>query len=114
MSQRIDLDAARAARREAEQQAPSVVLDGEEFVLPIEMPFEIASDLGRLLNAKDDAQQLAAIAGEVVPKIVEGLLGDEYERFMSHRPSFEDLTAFLDGIAGAYGLGNVGESSASA
>lgn len=114
MTPRIDLDAARAARREAEQDPPVIVLDGEDFTLPIELPFEIAGDLGKLFAAKGDKDKLAELAGQVVPLIVKGLLGDDHDRFMEHRPSFDDLIVLLEGMAVAYGLADVGESSASA
>lgn len=115
MSQRVDLDAARAARREAGGEAPVIVIDGEEFILPVELPFAIMDDLARLFKAKDDKEALAELSVEALPVITRGLLGSDYERFIAHRPSVDDFLVLFEGVMGAYGLSDdVGESSASA
>ncbi len=104
----VDLDAARAARREAKGEAPKVVFGGETFDLPIEMPFEIVEELGRLQSAGEDG----TLAGQAVLAVVHLLMGDQYKAFMAHRPSMDDLTELANGAMKEYGFGP-GESRAS-
>lgn len=93
----IDLDGARAARKEAEP--VTLKFGGKEFNLPGELPFRFAE-----------------LAGE--SKLNEALielLGDEQAvEFASLKPSTEDLTAFSEAIVEVYGLEEAGKSQASA
>lgn len=107
----IDLDAARAARREAAGEAPVIIFGGERFTLPVEMPFEVAEHFSAAGTVSPDAGAEAAAPIIAALKV---LLDDQYEAFMRHRPSMQDLVALFEGAMAAYGFGNAGESSASA
>lgn len=92
---RVDLDAKRAARREARGDNPRVSLGGREYELVGEMPLALVEKL---------------TSGDMAGA-VELLLADaaDIEDFMSHRPTVNDLEV----IAELYGAGGLGESSAS-
>jgi hypothetical protein len=107
----VDLDAARAARREAKQEAPTVRFGGEDFLLPIELPFEVIEALGPLAEAQNAEDGSAA--ADAVLSVVKGLLGDAYESFRAHQPSTEDLGALIEGVLKEYGFADTGESSGS-
>lgn len=94
---RIDLDAARAARAEELGGGHVVTFGGDDFDLPAEVPFEFGVAL--LEGRYDDALAV--------------LFGDQLEAFLAHRPSMQDVIELAEGVAGAYGLGSVGEPSAS-
>lgn len=94
---RIDLDAARAARREAKREPIVVVLGGEEF----ELPNELSLDLAALITAGDLMGAVVALVGE-----------DHADRFNACRPSMEDVVELFTELGPAYGL-TVGESVAS-
>lgn len=102
----VDLDAARAARREAQKQQPQVVLGGHTYVLPYELPLEASLRLAEM--PRDETS-----AAKAIMEIVKVLLGDQMEAFMANDLSGDDLEAFLKGILPLYGFGDVGESSAS-
>lgn len=104
----IDLDAARAARKEGKGEPPEVIFGGATYTLPVEMPFEIVEQLALLQNANGDD----ASAAEPVLAVVHLLLGDQYEAFMANHPSMDDLTALAKGAMQEYGVGP-GESQAS-
>lgn len=83
----FDLDAARAARREALGEAPEFTFGGQTFVLPVEMPYSAA---------------LAADAGEV-NIFLSMLLGeDAYGEFVSNEPATEDVKALSEWILKEY------------
>lgn len=112
MSNKIDLDAARAARRETSGTGPTATLGGEEFVFPVEVPFAAAQILGDVATAQE-AGDVAKVMGAVV-SFLEALLGPEdYARFREHRPSLQDLMSLIEGLSKAYGFGDPGESPAS-
>lgn len=115
---RIDLDAARAARRESKGEASSIVLGGKEYVLPVELPFEVAEYLGEVAVSANGGEDDPAYAGKVakaVNRAVEAMLGPEaYAAFKAERPSLEDLTLLVEEVVKAYGFADVGESEASA
>lgn len=97
MSQIADLDAARAARLEAEGDPKTFVFGGREFTLPVECPVEV----GDLWVKKE---------------VLDGfrvLLGDQAEAFVALRPTNQDLDVLLPAIVKAYGFKDAGESSAS-
>jgi hypothetical protein len=100
----IDLDAVRAARREAEAQAPSVKLGGKVFELPVELPFGVFLLLPELRNEDTSVAAVSAVVRE--------LFGEKHDEFMALGPSMEDLEALLNGVMEEYGL-NPGESEAS-
>lgn len=106
----VDLDAARAIRREANKQPPKVVLGGQTFLLPIELPLEASLLLADMSEA-DEGQ-----AAKAIMSMVEILLGDQAEAFLANKLSGDDLKAFLYGVLPAYGFGaagDLGESQAS-
>lgn len=95
----VDLDAARAARAEAEGRPVTVKMRGETFTLPVELPAEFAfaqqhGDLREIITALFDSVEAA-------------------ERFFALRPSVEDLRALSELAAAVYGL-TPGESEPSA
>ena len=90
MSRVIDLDAARTARAEAEREVPIVVFGGEEFTLPVELPWEIA-------------EAAAANDGAAALRAIEMLLGDQWEAFKAHRPSLADVMVIVEGLGSIYG-----------
>lgn len=94
---RIDLDAAKAARREARGEGPTVVFGGKDFQLAPEVPFEATEHLaaGRVIDA------------------VHLLLGDSHDEFMAFKPSVEDLMTLFEQMTTAYGLESVGNGQAS-
>lgn len=107
----VDLDAARAARREAKNEAPKVTFGGREFVMPIEMPFGVVVCLGRMAEA-ETAKDNGSISAIIV-EILKLLLGDEYDAFMALGPSEKDITALVNGIVTEYGFADSGERRAS-
>lgn len=102
---RIDLDAARRARAEAVGEPLVVVFGGEEFTLPAEKPFDFSMYLAR---------------GFVYEAIDALLAPDDVARFWrrdrppAERPTLDDVTALLDGVAEHFGSKDQGESLASA
>lgn len=109
---KIDLDAARAARREAAGEAPVIVIGGQEVELPAEIPFEAAAQMGAMAKAVEakDNDALTDYFGAWLRT----LLGDAYDAFMAARPSVNDLMALSEGLVKAYGFEDLGESPASA
>jgi hypothetical protein len=100
-----DLDAKRAARSEARNEPHEVILGGETFELPAELPMEALDLMGEAkfrpafaLVFEEDRDE----DGEATPAG-----GAVTARFFRHRPT----TADLEEIMGLYG--KPGESSAS-
>lgn len=109
---KIDLDAARAARREAAKEVPSVVIGGKEIALPVEMPYGVSEAMVGF-DEKDIKKNPQAIKA-VAENILRALLGDDYDTFLAARPSVEDLVALIGAIPEIYGVESLGESQASA
>lgn len=131
----LDLD---AARRETE--APDgieVVLGGQNFLLPAELPVDVFDpfftdefDLGGLLKAvlEDDEEdsmgqsvvklllerpQLPMVSIQAVYSAFEVLFGvDDWPRFKATRPSIQDYGRLLKGLFELYGT-SLGEAFAS-
>jgi len=99
----LDLDAKRAARSEASNEAHEVVFGGESFTFPAWMPLEFLDylDAGRMRMA------FALLFDEDLDADPPG--GEVTARFFSHRPDNGDLRE----ISRALYSTNVGESSAS-
>ena len=94
----INLDAARAARAEANGEHNTVTFGGQVFDLPVECPYTFAEALNR-----DDPQAM-----------LHALLGaDDAARFLALGPTVPDLTELVVGVARVYGLGAEGNSAAS-
>lgn len=103
MSDTFDLDAARAARREAGGKAVSFTFGGERFDLPVEMPLE-ALDVIASLPENLDAITPQEGAAMMVP-VMKAMLGpDEWQRFVRHRPTVEDVTTLAEHLWSAYGV----------
>ena len=91
MSRVLDLDAARAARQEAQQEAPVIRFGGTDFVLPVELPWTVA-----------EAASEGTGAGAF--RAIELLLGDQWVTFTTLNPSVADVLEIVQGIAGIYGV----------
>lgn len=93
---RIDLDAVRA---ETAGDAHEVSFGGEEFTVPqIEDWPVVAVDLVQ------DGRMAAALAE---------VLGDQWERFVAHRPTVRQMNALAGQISAGQGLGDAGNSPGS-
>lgn len=111
MGTKIDLDAMRAARMEAQgEEVPSVVFNGTTFDLPAELPFAVVEATVRLQRASETDDNAAA--AEVVSDVAKALFGERFKEFLDMKPSMNDVTALLEGVAPAYGTSS-GESPAS-
>lgn len=116
-----DIDAARAARREAIGKGPEVTFGGQTYELATELSLEVMEALGPIV----EAQKLGAEGGPEMIRATLGflrvLLGDEvYAAFraLDPPPTLQDMnvligTADTPGILADYGLQNPGESQGS-
>jgi hypothetical protein len=99
---RIDLDKARAARREGKGQGPEVKFGGKRFHLPPELPYEV-------LEAIVGVETLPpAEQGAAVIRTAHLLMGEEaYAAFLAADPppSVADFEALIEGALEEYGLG---------
>jgi hypothetical protein len=94
MSRHVDLDARRkAVAAEAKGEPVTVVLDGETFTLPSELPLSFAY----YITTMDLMKACAVLVGK-----------DNAERFLDAGPTNEDFEAIVE----AYGL-DLGEASGS-
>jgi hypothetical protein len=95
MSRLIDLDAARAARAEAQGEVPTVRFGGVDWKLPAELPWALAE---------------AAASGRTEDAMgaVKSLLGEQWPEFVKLNPTIEDVRILLEGIGTVY----VGEDAA--
>lgn len=93
----IDLDAARAARAEAQGEPHTVVFGGQEYALPAEIPAEF----GFLL-----------VEGNL-PEAISSVLGESAGEFWAQKPSINDLEVFSEDMARLYGFEDAGNLSPS-
>lgn len=93
----VDLDAARAARRDLEGGTLEVRFGGETFTVPGGNDWP--------LDAYD------ALAAGRMGKALELIFGDDWERFAAHKPTLADCEAFMDACAAGAGLGDAKNSS---
>lgn len=100
----IDLNKARAARREANKEAPEVVIGDQKFVLPVEMPFAVTEHLAVLKDAEERKEN--ALVATAILNILRVLFGADYEAFMEQAPSMQDLEVLLEQLMAEYGIGN--------
>lgn len=98
----IDLDSARAARREAGKKGPVVKVEGKQYELPIEMPYEVLEAF-RLLGNQDTA-------AAAMPAIAEALLGKHYGKLRGIL-SVDDLEVLTQGLIEEYGVPSPSPSS---
>jgi hypothetical protein len=100
MTNVVDLTALRlareAARREANQEGPVVVIDGARCELAAEMPYEV---LEALRDLSDDEAAAGALAN-----LTRGLLGEHFEAFRASKPTLEDVKALIEGVMSQYGV----------
>lgn len=101
----IDLDAAKAARREAKAESLAVIFGGTEYALPEELPFEVVEKLAELADAQGNNAQVA----RVIMDIVRLLLGNRIDEFMAQSPSMADLEVLFEGAMAEYGFGSTEE-----
>lgn len=99
----IDLDAARAARREGKGEGPVLKFEGKEYQLPPELPYEALEPIQGINNP-------ATAAGAMVD-LMKALLGPYYDEIKSEL-SFDDLEAFVEGAMQEYGVTDPLDSSA--
>lgn len=98
----IDLDAARAARREAKKVGPVIRFNKKNYKLPVEVPFEALEQI----DALDDDEGVGTLIA--LAKI---LLGEHYDAIIAGKPSVQDISVMLNGIMEEYGLGESEASS---
>lgn len=103
----IDLDAAKAARKEAlkDAETPTVVFGGESFDLPFEMPFGVFMRLGEMKNDPDKAM-------ENMRWLVDTLFEAQADDFLKQNPSFDDVLYLVDALFDSYEV-DLPEASAS-
>lgn len=116
----IDLDAMRAARREAAGASIVVGFGGQEFHLPVELPLdaiEPLADLAELQDQPDDATeqeqvaQLRQVRGAMEASLSALFGPDEWPRFRDLRPTLEDMLALWESLFLQYGT-SLGEALA--
>ena len=83
MAERIDLNAARAARPAAEREPRVILFGDEEFTVPARWPIT-AIDAGR--------------RGQLV-ELVQSLFGEQADAFLAHNPVDADLAALIDALS---------------
>ena len=101
----LDLDAARAARREALGETPQIRLGGVTYDLPVEIPYRVA-ELMVEVSTKSEAE-----SGSVISDIIRILFGDRTDEFMA-QASVQDVGVLFERLVALYGVGP-GESKAS-
>lgn len=115
MAKSINLDAARAARSEALEEAPTLLFKGVEFKLPIEIPFAIVESAATIVAAErsgEDDDERGGAAAAAIAQMARALLGEEYDKFLALGPSMSDMNLILESIGDLYAV-NLGESQAS-
>lgn len=91
----IDLDKARAARREKNGEGPKVIFGGMTYELSPEIPFGV---LEAFRGISEDPSALADVA--------KALLGKHYAAFLNSDPppTLEDFNELIGGVLGEYGV----------
>lgn len=102
----FDLDAARAARQRtkkttADKTEYTFTFGGEEFSIPVDPPWGFIEAM-----FTGDRYQSSFLG-------VRAILGEQYERWISHRPDVEDGNALVEKALELYGFRDEGESLAS-
>lgn len=112
----IDLDAARAARREAAGEGPEVVFKGERFTLAPEIPFRVAENVSNMARAAAEGDQSSSAAAVI--EVLRSLFGEQWDRFEALNPSVADIQILLEEAMKSYGFASaeegLGEPPASA
>lgn len=94
---RIDIDAARAARLEAEGEPHELVFHGQSYTVPAEAHWKFVHYLNR---------------GQIPSALAAGLGEDTWSAISEHATR-EDLRVVLDNLMDVWGIGNEGEANAS-
>lgn len=102
----IDLDKARAARREAKGQGPQVIMGGVTYELAPEMPYGVLEAMREL--TKGDEHAPGGLAD-----VAKALLGEHYGAFLATEPSVDDLNDLIGGVMEEYGVSHPLPSSGS-
>lgn len=89
MARVIDLDAAKAARAEAENETPVIRFSGKDWNLPTELPWALA-------EAATSGDPAAAIGA------VKSLLGNQWAAFAAYGPTIEDMRVLLESSVAVY------------
>jgi hypothetical protein len=96
----IDIDAARAARREKKREPHEIKVGGERFTVPHMRTWQV--------------RYIEAFRTGETREVFKALMGDEdWARFEAHGFDLDDLEDLADGIAAEAGLQSVGKPSAS-
>ena len=104
---------ARAAKREADETAPTVTIEDKTFELPIELPYDAVEFITRMAQFSDDEGKTSPVeVNEVTRGFIAAVLGPRFGEFMELRPSTQDIEALMQGVLEEYGM-TAGESSAS-
>jgi len=94
----IDLDKARAARREAKGDGPKVIFGGEEYELSPELPFGVLEAMRGLMTGGDESAPGALV------DLTRALLGEHYDAFKATDPTVDDLNELIGGVMEEYGV----------
>lgn len=98
----INLD---AARKERQQENPTVTFGGKTYDLPQELPFSVFKQFQRMQDEPD--QSVTAM-----DYLLGALLGDRKDEFLEADPSLQDIRALIEGCLEGFEV-EVGESQAS-
>lgn len=94
---RLDIDAARAARLEAEGEPHELVFAGETYTVPAEAPFRFVHYLAR---------------GQTGPCLA-SVFGEDGWTTIAKQASREDVAEIVDQLLAVWGMGDTGEQQAS-
>lgn len=93
----IDLDKARAARREAAGEGPEVVFGGKSYHLPVELPFEVLEAFEGMDKPETQPLALAHIALAMFGR-------DNIEQMKLDGLAINDLNEILGDVLAEYGV----------
>lgn len=101
----VDLDAARVARREQQNEGPVVIFGGKSYSLAPELPYGVLESMQNVHKEDHGPEALVGVA--------RSLLGEHYEAFkaLDPPPSIDDLNDLIGGVMEEYGVGNSPASS---
>ena len=102
----IDLDKARAARREEKGEGPLVVFGGTTYELSPELPFGVLEAMRGLTLGDEHAPG-------ALSDIARALLGEHFDAFLATNPSVDDLNELIGGVMSEYGVATPLDSSES-
>lgn len=112
----INLDAARAARREAAGEGPEVVFRGETFRLVPEIPFKVAENISKVAQAAAEGDSSSSAVAII--EVLRALFDGSWDRFEALNPSVADVQLLLEEAMKSYGFASgeegLGEPQASA